>query len=816
MFLESNESLTPLKQYRSKKKGFVDLLNYGFFVERGTIYCKDGSLLVGYRYNGQDLLSAENDRINEAHGYIHQALNLFADGAWTIHFDTIRTRIEADEIKDVYRPSNFNNKTSEFIDSAMKAGELFKNINTIMLSYTPPSIQEQKFDRIFTNKDNFQDDINTLLILDDFHKKLKSFEDVISLGMEIEKMENRHLLRHINFCISGQYVPLHFPDYPPVQKYPPFIDSFLGHNLETGYTPLIDGKIMGRCAFILSIGGFPPAITPGALARLENHSIEYRINHRFICLDQLTAQKNIKRFGRKWRQSIQGIIGSLLSFKQTNNYAHMMAGEAESALTESQAGELFGLYTPVILLWGDDQQELQDKAGVLRKTIIKEGFMCRVEDVNANEAYFGSLPSNSTHNIRRPLISAGALAALISISSVWTGEKFCPSPMFPKGSPPLLFAKSSVGDVPFRLNLHVSDVGHTLIFGPTGAGKSTLLAIIASQFRKYPESNVFMFDQGYSLFPITLAAGGDHYDLGNSARLHFCPFEQIKKTDIPWAVEWLSAMIALQDKEKITAKESELLSDALKLLLTAKGADEAGGKMFEDIIMDIESERLKTALKPYADSFFNHESDKLSINKFLCFEMEQVMRMGEKFVIPLLLYLFKRIEDKLDGNPSLIILDEAWLMLGHPVFKEKIREWLKTLRKKNCAVVMATQSLSDATHSGIMDILSESCPTKIFLPNASANEPYSKKAYEALNVTQRQLDIISSAMPKRDYYYVSPSGTRLFSMNLNKTVLDLIASTSTKAIKQIKGLHKKDPENWIEKFLKYTGGDYEKFKNSGP
>ena len=98
------------------------------------------------------------------------------------------------------------------------------------------------------------------------------------------------------------------------------------------------------------------------------------------------------------------------------------------------------------------------------------------------------------------------------------------------------------------------------------------------------------------------------------------------------------------------------------------------------------------------------------------------MALGEKNLIPVLLYLFRHFERSLTGAPALLLLDEAWVMLGHPVFREKIREWLKVLRKANCAVVLATQSLSDAVRSGILDVLLESCPTKILLPNEEADK----------------------------------------------------------------------------------------------
>ena len=116
------------------------------------------------------------------------------------------------------------------------------------------------------------------------------------------------------------------------------------------------------------------------------------------------------------------------------------------------------------------------------------------------------------------------------------------------------------------------------------------------------------------------------------------------------------------------------------------------------------------------------EEDGLSLSDFTVFEIEELMNLGEKYALPVLLYLFRRIERSLHGQPAAIILDEAWLMLGHPVFRAKIREWLKVLRKANCLVLMATQSLSDAANSGILDVIVESTATKIFLPNVYARD----------------------------------------------------------------------------------------------
>ena len=140
-------------------------------------------------------------------------------------------------------------------------------------------------------------------------------------------------------------------------------------------------------------------------------------------------------------------------------------------------------------------------------------------------------------------------------------------------------------------------------------------------------------------------------------------------------------------------------------------------------------------------------------------------------VLPVLTYLFHRLEARFDGRPSLLVLDEAWLFLDNPAFAARIREWLKTLRKQNVAVVFATQGLSDIAGSTIAPAIIESCPSRIFLPNDRAVEPQARAVYEAFGLNDRQIEIIARAVPKRDYYFQSRQGNRLFELGLGPVAL---------------------------------------------
>ena len=137
------------------------------------------------------------------------------------------------------------------------------------------------------------------------------------------------------------------------------------------------------------------------------------------------------------------------------------------------------------------------------------------------------------------------LADLLPLTSAWPGEETNPCPFYPKGSPPLCHV-ATTGATPFRLNLHVGDVGHTLVFGPTGSGKSTLLTLLMAQFFRYPDAQVFSFDKGYSAYVLTSAAGGYHYDLGLDD-ISFCPFALIDQDpERLWAHDWLELLVRRQ------------------------------------------------------------------------------------------------------------------------------------------------------------------------------------------------------------------------------------------------------------------------------
>lgn len=188
----------------------------------------------------------------------------------------------------------------------------------------------------------------------------------------------------------------------------------------------------------------------------------------------------------------------------------------------------------------------------------------------------------------------------------------------------------------------------------------------------------------------------------------------------------------------------------------------------------LQSNALRQALAPYVlggahGKLLDADSDRLGSGSVQCFEMEELMH--SKAAVPVMLgYLFARFDERFDGAPTLLILDEAWFFLDDSVFAARIRQWLKTLRK-NVSVIFATQSLADIKDSSIAPAVIESCASRISLPNPQATEPQIRTIYEGFGLNSRQIEIVATAQPKRDYYYQSRLGNRLFDLDLAPATL---------------------------------------------
>ena len=435
----------------------------------------------------------------------------------------------------------------------------------MVLHYLPPAVAQSHLEQMMYSRDTQRKDGGSIAtrVLSDFRGWVVEFAESLSDIAEITPMTGYtvpaqtgedairdDLVEFLGMCILGQYYPVN------LCREAPFLDAVLGcYDFTGGLEPKIDNRHLR----IVAITGYPLSTHPGILSTLENLETEYRWSNRFIYLDHETAKKELNRYRRQWQQKQRGFTDQFLGTRRgaTDRDAVSMVDETESALADASSLETtFGYFTNVIVLTSDSLERIEEDAKYLITTIRNLGFGARLETVNSIEAWLGSLPGHSYTNIRRPLVNTMNLSDLLPLSSIWTGNRHNPCDRYPPGSPALIYADAA-GATPFRLNLHVGDVGHTLIIGPTGTGKSTLLAMIAAQFRKYRNAKVFCFDKGYSIYCLTEAVGGAHYDVGDrDSNLTFCP---LAESDITWAEGWVRDCCELQLGSPLTPEQKKHL-----------------------------------------------------------------------------------------------------------------------------------------------------------------------------------------------------------------------------------------------------------------
>ena len=813
-----------LKPFRDKAAGVPDLLNWSHLVAPGIVLCKDGSLLAGWFYRGPDIASSTDSERNWLSGRVNAALSRLGNG-WATWVEAVR--LPSSDYPPRER-SHFPDPVSRLVDEErrrqfMREGVHYESEYALIVQYTPPLRRKSKLVDIIYDDEPSESRSPADRILAQFDKALSDLEDAIGDAVQLRRMGSfavtdrygrehlrDELVNYLHFALTGEGVSLNIP---PGAAY---LDAVLGgRELWPGDTPRL-GDLFICC---IAIEGFPAESFPGVLDALDQLPIRYRWSTRTIYLDRHETLGELRKFRRKWKQQARGFWTQVFRTQggSVNEDALLMADQADAAIADaSSALVAFGYYTPVIVLMDQDRETLNESARLVVREIQREGFTARIETVNTMEAWLGSLPSHSIPNVRRPLIHTGNLADLLPLAGVWTGREENPCPFYPPGSPPLLHA-ATTGATPLRVNLHVGDVAHTLVFGPTGAGKSTLLCTVALQALRYPGVTICAFDKGRSMWATVNACGGQHYDVGGDrGGPSFCPLAVLDSdADAAWAEDWIATCFELQTGRPPVPAEREAIHRAMTLL-----RDPASERTLTHFVAQVQNEAIRSALRYYTlegtlGRLLDAEQDGVTDGHFVVFEIEDLMGMGERNLIPVLLYLFRRFERSLHGQPAYLLLDEAWIMLGHPVFRAKIREWLKVLRKANCAVVLATQSLSDAARSGILDVLIESCPTKIFLPNeeattaGTAEHPGPRDLYEAMGLNETQIEIIRSATKKRHYYLVSPEGRRLFDLGLGPIALSFAGVSSKEQIAHLRDLASRVGGQWPFAWLAEQGVDYE-------
>jgi len=800
-----------LAEYRGKPLCLADYLPWVALIAPGVVLNKDGSFQRSFRFRGPDLESATEPELVATCARLNNVLRRFGSG-WALFFEAERHAApgypssefpdRASWLGDRERRAAFENSDLDG-EAASRGRPHFESSYYLTLLYLPPPDQVSRAERALLETPPDERGIDYRDHLEAFIAETDRTLDLLTGLMPVcTPLDDAGTLTYLHGTVSTQRHPVAVPETPI------YLDAVLADSpLAGGLEPML-GEHHLRTVTVL---GFPNTTRPGLLDDLNHLGFEYRWVTRFVPLDKTAANSTLTRLRRQWfakRKSIAVLLREVLYNEPApllDSDADNKAVDADAALQELGGDHVsFGYLTATVTVWDASRSGAAEKVRAVERVINARGFTTIRETVNAVEAWLGSLPGHVYANVRQPLVHTLNLAHLVPLSAVWAG----PARNEHLDGPPLLLAETG-GTTPFRLSTHVGDVGHMLVVGPTGAGKSVLLALMALQFRRYPDAQVYIFDKGGSARAAVLAMGGRHHTLGIGGALAFQPLRHIDDPVVrSWAAEWIAGLLA-HEQVVLTPEVKEVVWSALGNLASAPPPE----RTVTGLSVVLQSNALRSALAPYTlegpfGVLLDAEADALALADVQCFEMEELMQEAGA-VLPVLTYLFHRLEARFDGRPTLLVLDEAWLFLDNPLFAGRIRDWLKTLRKKNVAVVFATQSLADIANSAIAPALIESCPQRIFLPNDRALEPQSRETYERFGLNARQVELIAAAQPKRDYYLQSWRGNRLFELGLGPVALAFCA-TSQPADQALidRVLSEAGPEQFAEAWLRARDLDW--------
>ena len=777
-----------LGEYRKHPRRLADHLPWAALVGPGTVLNKDGSLQRTLAFRGPDLDSSTPHELLAARARANNVLRRLGSG-WCVHAEASRRAAPA------YAASEFPCPVTTLVEQERRAafdgeGQHFESRCYLTLTYLPPPevaarLGDLLIERPLAGGTGGSGDPGATYRthFEQFQAQTDSVASLLATFMpEVHTLDDAETLTYLHACVSDRPLDVAVPPTPF------YLDEMLTDRpLAGGLSPRLGDQYLKT----VSVRAYVDRTLPCLLDRLNGLALEYRWVGRWLPMDKADATRHLGKLRRQWFAKRKG-MATLLKEAVTKQESSLTdsdslnkAQDVDDALQELGGDHCsFGQFTLTVTVWDEDEQVAVEKARAVQQAVDGVGLVSEVETFNAVQAWLGSLPGHAYADVRRPLLSSLNVCDLIPLSSVWPGPARCEH----LGGPPLLVTRTH-GSTPFRLSLHQGDVGHTVIAGPTGAGKSTLLNLLACQWLRYPDAQVFVFDKGASCRAMTLAVGGSFHELAadGSGELNFQPLARVDdQGERTWALDWVLDLLGRERVEVTADLKREVWS-----ALTGLASMPLRQRTLTTLAGLVQEADARQALRTYTlagphGRLLDTDEDSLAGDdegsndmaaRWQAFEMEQLMG-SRSALLPTLTYLFRRLERRFDGSPTLLVLDEAWLYLGEGQFAAKIREWLKVLRKRNVAVVFATQSLSDIADSPIAAAVIENCPTRIFLPNASAGEERAKRVYQSFGLNARQVQLLQQAAPKRDYYYQGRDGNRLFELGLGELSLAFCAAGS--------------------------------------
>jgi type IV secretion system protein VirB4 len=544
-----------------------------------------------------------------------------------------------------------------------------------------------------------------------------------------------------------------------------------------------------RFAALVSLKDYPARSTPGMFDGILRLPCEMVLTESFSFVDRQAA---LDRMGLALRR-----------LRAAEDDAYSLREDLAAARDEVGAGRAaFGEHHMSVLVRAEDFASLDAAVADVQSAFTEAGAVAVREDVNLEPGFWAQFPGNFKFIARKALISAANFAAFASLHNHASGR----AEGGPWGAPVTVLETTAHG--PYHFNFHNGDLGNFTVIGPSGAGKTVLITFLLAQARRFSPQIVY-FDKDRGAEPFVRAVGG-RYDVLRPGEAS--GFNPLLLPDTPanrgFLSDWLAQLLG--GPERLDAEDLAMLADAVDANFD-QPADHRRLLYLRELFLGARRPRagdLAARLRPWCEGgehawLFDNPTDRIQLDEAVFgFDMTRILDTPITRT-PAMMYLFHRIEQALDGRPTIIVVDEGWKALDDTVFTQRLKDWEKTLRKRNGVVGFCTQSASDALESRIAASIVEQAATQIFLPNPKAK---AADYIDGFGLTPHEFDLVR-ALPDTSRCFLVKQADHSAVARLDLTGLDnalLVLAGNERRVRrldQVRAEKGDDPADWLPAYL---------------
>lgn len=760
-----------------------------------TLLTRDGLLMQVVHLGGFLFETADTDDLNYRKSLRDAMLQAIGSSRFALYHHIIRRRI--DTAFEVDYPDSFSARLDDAWRARLSSRHLY--VNDLFLTIVRRPLQGRsgiadRLSRKLTGisgvaSDRAVDQRALDMATEQIIAALGQYKPRLLKAYDTDRGTCSEPLEFLSMILNGEMRPVRLPE-GDVGEYLPYRRISFGQDM---VELAAAGDMPREFQAFLSIKDYPGQTTPGMLDDLLRLPAEMIVSQSFGFVDRHAGLGRMNLALRRMRAS--------------DDEAISLRGELGGAKDDLAAGRaVFGEHHLTIAVRGTDMDVVDAHVAEAQSALTDLGLIAVREEIGLEAAYWAQFPGNFPYIARRALISSRNFASLASYhnfpSGRATGNHW--------GDAITVLESTAAG--PYHFNFHQGDLGNFTVIGPSGSGKTVVLNFLLAQARKFAPRIVFFDkDRGAELF---IRAIGGVYDVlrpGISAALN-----PLQIDDTPenrrFLTDWIGRLVSLPGTA-LTPQELLQIQEAVD----ASYAVARSHRRLRHVAQLFRgSERphandLWSRLRPWWGEgehawLFDHEEDRVDIAAMTVgFDMTRILDTPV-LRTPAMMYLFHRVEERLDGTPAIIVIDEGWKALDDDIFVQKIKDWEKTIRKRNGIVGFATQSAEDALSSRISSAIVEQAATQIFMANAKARrEDYC----EGFGLTAHEFDLVRSLADNAHCFLIkhgNDSVVARLDLSGERDILTILSGreSTVRLLDDIRAEVGDDPHAWLPELFKLT------------